>query len=291
MHRHQVHVSVVEGVQGADVAPVAAVPFGGAGHLVVVEVIDGSDALAHQSGNDVAAHVVIGVVVVGVSPNGVDQDFGGENVVAHRDERLLGIIGRARRIGRFLHELPDLTGLVGVDTAESARLRPRHPDPGDGHPSATVDVELHHLLRIHPVHMVGPEHHDVVGVLVVDEVQRLVDGIGRTGVPARPEALLGRHRSDVLPRQATQPPVLGDVPVQGVRLVLGQHADPQIAGVHQVGQHEIDESVGATEGDRGLGPVRGQRVKAFALAPGQDDSQHVWQLPHAANLTATAGRG
>ncbi|SKU17616.1 Uncharacterised protein [Mycobacteroides abscessus subsp. abscessus] len=62
--------------------------------------------------------------------------------------------------------------------------------------------------------MVGTEHHDVLGILVEDQIERLMDGIGATGVPARAESLLSGHRGDVLPRQTRQTPVLRDVPVQ-----------------------------------------------------------------------------
>jgi hypothetical protein len=36
-----------------------------------------------------------------------------------------------------------------------------------------------HLLEVHAVHVVGADHHHDVGLLVVDEVQRLQDGVGR----------------------------------------------------------------------------------------------------------------
>ena len=58
-----------------------------------------------------------------------------------------------------------------------------------------------------------------------------------------------------------------------VRLVLGEHADPQVAGVDQVGQHEVDQPVVAAERDGGLGPVGGQRHQPLALAAGQDDAR------------------
>ena len=126
----------------------------------------------------------------------------------------LGTVGRAGRIGRLLDETRDATGLIGSDTTECTRLGPRHPDAGNRCPGATFDVELQHLFGIHPIHVVGAEHHDVVGVLVIDQVERLIDRVGGTGVPARTEPLLCRNRSDVLPRQTTQSPVLRDVPVQ-----------------------------------------------------------------------------
>ena len=40
---------------------------------------------------------------------------------------------------------------------------------------------LDHLLRVHPVDVVGAEHDDVLGPLVVDQVQALVD---RSAEPA-----------------------------------------------------------------------------------------------------------
>ena len=233
---------------------------------------------------------MVGVVVVGVGADRVDEHLGGEDVVAHRHERLLGVVGGARRIGRLLDELADAAGLVGVDAAERGGLGARHPDARHRRARAALDVELHHLLGVHPVHVVGAEHDDVVGVLVVDQVQRLVDRVGRAGVPARAEPLLRGHRGDVFAGQAGQPPVLRDVAVQRMRFVLGQNADPQVSGVDQIGQHEVDQPVGAAEGNCRLCSVRRQRIQPLALPAGQDDAQDVWQLPHDSNLSAGSHR-
>ena len=75
-----------------------------------------------------------------------------------------------------------------------------------------------------------------------------------------------------------------------MRLVLRENADPQIAGVDEIGQHEVDQPIGAAEGNRGLGPVGGQRIQPLALTAGQDNAQHVWRFPHGSNLTAAANR-
>ena len=82
------------------------------------------------------------------------------------------------------------------------RLGAGHPDAGHGGAGAAFDVELHHLLGVHAVHVVGAENHDVVGIFVVDQVHRLVDRVGGAGVPARAEALLRGNRGDVLTGQA-----------------------------------------------------------------------------------------
>src|SRR6201993_2252713 len=75
-----------------------------------------------------------------------------------------------------------------------------------------------------------------------------------------------------------------------MRLVLSENADHQVAGIDEVGEYEIDQAIGTTEGNCGLGPVRGQRIQPLALTAGQDDAQHVWCFPHGYKLSATANR-
>ena len=282
---------VVERVQRSDVTPVAVVALRRPGHLVVVEVVHRRHTVGHQPRDDVAAHVVVGVVVLGVGADRVDQDLGGEDVVAHRHERLLRVVGRAGRIGRLLDEPADASRIVGVDAPERAGFGARHTDTRHGRPGAALDVLLHHLLRIHPVHVVGAEDHDVVGVLVVDEVHRLVDRIGGAGVPPRTETLLRRHRGDVLTGKPRKPPVLRDVAIQRMRLVLGENTDPQVPSIHEIREHEVDQPVGASEWNRGLGPVSCQRVQPFTFSAGEDDAQHVWRFPHETNLSAGGDGG
>ena len=134
---------------------------------------------------------------------------------------------------------------------------------------------LHHLLRVHAVHVIGTEHDDVLGVFVVHKVEGLQDGIGGAGEPPLAEALLSRDRGDILPGQAGELPRLRDVAVQRVALVLGEHADLVVSGVHQVGQYKVDEAVVAAEGNRWLGAVSGKRVQALALTASQHNGQDI----------------
>ena len=109
-----------------------------------------------------------------------------------------------------------------------------------------------------------------------------VGGAGRreariraAGVPRRAEPLLGGHRSDVLPQHRGQPPRCGDVPIQRVRLVLGKHTDPDISGVDQIGEYEVDQPIVATERYGRFCPVRRQRPQPLSLTAGENDAQHV----------------
>jgi hypothetical protein len=133
-----------------------------------------------------------------------------------------------------------------------------------------------HLPWVHPVDVVRTENHHDVGLLVGDQVPGLVDRVGRAGEPALAQALLRRHRGHVVAEQRREPPGGGDVPIQAVALVLGQHRDLEATGVDQVGQREVDQAVDPAERDRGLRPVRGQRHEPLALTPRQHDAQHLW---------------
>jgi len=215
----------------------------------------------------------------------LDQRLCGEDVVAHRRVRLVGAAGQAGRIVRLLEEGTDLAVLVGIDDAEAACLVARHADPGHRHRGLGLDVLLDHLPGVHPVDVVGPEHDDVVGLVVVDQVETLEDRVGAAGEPVRAEALLRGHRGHVVAEDRRHPPRRGDVPVQRVGLVLGEHGDPEVAGIHQVGQHEVDEPVRTAERNGRLGAVSGQRPQPLSLTARENNPEDTRVAPHGLTLT------
>ncbi len=146
---------------------------------------------------------MIGVALLAVAEDRLDEHVGVEDVVAHRGEDLVGGVGEADRVGRLLAEGADLRRilLVDLDDTELVGERDRLADSGDGQAAAGLDVRLDHLLEVHAVHVVGADHDDDVGLVVVDQVQRLVDGVGAAEVPVLADALLGRHRSDIVAEQ------------------------------------------------------------------------------------------
>jgi hypothetical protein len=61
--------------------------------------------------------------------------------------------------------------------------------------------------------------------------------------------------------------------------VLRQDRDVEDAGVHAIGEREVDEAVAASERDRRLGAPPGELGQPLALAAGQDERERV---PHTA---------
>ena len=76
--------------------------------------------------------------------------------------------------------------------------------------------------------------------------------------------------------------------VERVALVLGEDADPQVAGVDQIGQHEVDQAVGTAERNCGLGAVGGERHQPLPLPARKDDAEHV-TVGHVTTLVGALG--
>jgi hypothetical protein len=67
--------------------------------------------------------------------------------------------------------------------AETRRLHPRHFEAADCHVGLGVDVLLEHQLVIHLVDVVARQHDHVFGLIALDDVEVLVDGVGSAGIP------------------------------------------------------------------------------------------------------------
>ena len=226
---------------------------------------------------------------VTASPQGV----GGEDVVAHARQHLVRRVGQADRVGGLLQERADAlrVGGVDVDHAELVGQPDRLADRGHRAAGARLDVVGHHLGEVHPVDVVGAHHDDDVGLLVGEQVERLVDRVGAAEVPPLAHALLGRHRGDVVAEQVGHPPRRRHVPVEAVRLVLRQHDDLEVAGVDDVGEREVDEAVDATERHGRLGTVGGERHQPLALTAGKDDGEDLLAGGCGTHAPKLVGRG
>jgi len=207
-------VRVVVSINGAHVPPVVGILLSVARNLVVTKVVHLRVSGVDESRNNVATHVVPRVGAVGVVVEGLDQGLAAEDVVTHRGERLVRSVRQTRRISRFFEELGDLMVLVSINNSEGRSVFARHSDTGDGASQPGVDVILQHGVDIHPINVVGAKDHNVVGTLVIDEVEGLVDGVSTSLVPPRPKTLLGRDRGHIGAQHGRHPPGDGDVTVK-----------------------------------------------------------------------------
>jgi len=228
--------------------------------------------LAGQRGDDVRAEIGVRGVL---RRHHVDERLRVEHVVAHRRQAARVVAGHRRRILRLLVEGEDAAGAIDLDDPEVDRLVPGHGDRRhrDTGPGGLVVVD--HLARVHAVDVVGTEHAHQVWVLVVDQVEVLVDGVGRPLEPERTPPHLRRDGGHVVVEQRREAPRLADVAVQAVALVLREDDDLQVAGVGEVGQRKVDQAVAATERHRRLGPVVRQRQQPLALPAGEHDHEDV----------------
>ena len=155
--------------------------------------------------------------------------------------------------------------------AEAGRLHARHFEAADGDVGAGIDVLLQHQLVVHLVDMVAGEHDEVLGVIVLQDVEVLIDRVGRAEVPAvLRDALAGREDvEDLVALGAEEVPAALQMPDQAVRLVLRRDADAADAGIEGIRQREIDDARLAAEIDRRLGAPVGQFHQAAAAAAGQ----------------------
>ena len=115
------------------------------------------------------------------------------------------------------------------------------------------DVLGQHDPVIHLVDVVTGQHEHEAGRLHAQDVEVLVQGIRRAGVPAFPQPLLGGEDVDEFLQGGIQevPPTL-QVLDQAVGLVLGGNPDPADAGIDAVAEREVDDAVLAPNGTAGL---------------------------------------
>ena len=285
--RDEILVRVEERLDRPDIPPVVAIAIGGPGNVVALHVVDARLAAADEVGDDVAAHVVVRRGQLAVGLDRFDERVRVEDVVAHRGEHLVRA-SRQSPVGfcGFSRNSLILARVAGVDVddAELVRERDRLADAGDRRAGTRFDVGGQHLTEVHAVHVIGADHDDDVGLLVVDEVEALQDRVGGAREPALAEALLRGHRGDVRVEQRRHAPRLRDVAVEAVRLVLGQHDDLAKPRVDEVRDREVDEPVLPAERDCGLRPVRRQGHQSLSLAAGEDDSEDLRRCWHGTTL-------
>src|SRR5207248_7694295 len=76
-------------------------------------------------------------------------------------------------------------GLVDMDYPKPGRFGSPYFEAADRHVGVGFDVLLEHKLVIHLVDVIAGEHDHVTRRVPFDDVDVLIDGVGRAGVPGR----------------------------------------------------------------------------------------------------------
>ena len=125
-----------------------------------------------------------------------------------------------------------------------------------------------HQGLVHPIDRVAREDQDIIGGILLDEVDVLVDRVRRPFVPIGATAPHVRRQDRQTTARAVEVPrrPVPDILVERERLILGQHADGVDAGIDTVRERKINDFVLPPKGDGGLRRLLGQLVEAAPLS-------------------------
>jgi len=180
-------------------------------------------------------------------------------------------------MGGLLLKLVDGVVFIHVHDAEAGGLLHgdlQHRDGGGGLLGLVVGQ---HLGIVHLIDMVAGQDQHIIRIVLVDEVDVLIDGVGRPLEPGAHVPLLhigGQHMQSAV--GAVQVPGLSvaQVGVELQRLILGQHAHRVDTGVDTVGQGKVDDAVLPAEGYRGFCHMAGEGVQPGPLPACQQHGNH-----------------
>jgi len=114
--------------------------------------------------------------------------------------------------------------------------------------------------------MVSGQNQNDIGLLLLQGVDVLENGIGRSLVPALVQLLLRRDQPDELPQLATEDiPSQFNMTIEGNRLVLSEDIDTANIRVDRIAQGEIDNPIDRTKWDGRLCPISGEGIEPFSL--------------------------
>ena len=144
MNANEVHICLVVGIQGTDIAPVIAVSIRRTGNIVVLEVVVATHSTLNEPRNDIPTHIVLRQGVLSIFSKRGNQILSGEDVVAHRGQNLGGIVLEADWVLWLLNEAIDVA-ILAFDYTEGRCYFDGLANSCDGCGKPGIDVVLDHL--------------------------------------------------------------------------------------------------------------------------------------------------
>ena len=227
------------------------------------------------------AKVVLGVGVLGIGDESLQQNFGVEDVNAHRGVHAVGVEGRAEGGGGgFFLEAQDLARGSDLDDAELLRLFRRTGQRGQRDLGILLLVVGEHTAVVHLVDVVAGEDDHVLWLFAADGIDVLVNGIGVPHVPVGAGALHGGQEFKELAQFLgyNPRPAFTDVAVEREGLVLGENVNLAQAGVDAVGKGDVDDAVVSAKGHGRFGAIAGKREEPFSLSARKQYSKCVFHI-------------
>ena len=128
---------------------------------------------------------------------------------------------------RFFIKPGDVARGIHSHDTEGACFCQRHLDAGHRAGRTQGHVVFNQVGVIHFVYMVARQHQNIFGIVLAQDIDILINRIGRAPVPrGLVNALLGRQQiNELIDLAAQKRPAMLQMAQQAVRLVLCQHAD------------------------------------------------------------------
>ena len=116
-------------------------------------------------------------------------------------------------------------------------------------------MKTHHFINVHAINMIGAEHCHDVRIEIIDEIDILIDGVCRPLVPSFSRPHLRRDDGNkVVLDPTSNAPGLSQMFDQRLGFILDENVNGQHAGIDEITQHEVDDPILSSEGDRRLAP-------------------------------------
>ena len=222
------------------------------------------------------AEIVRAAIVGGIVLKLAQQHARIEDVIAHGSEDAIRVAGNRGRIGFLFVEAHNTPVGPAFDDAEIRRQPFFGGDGRHGQGRVLLFVVFDHGGDVHAVNVIGAEDGHDVRVRLLDQIDVLEYGVGGSLVPGFVgRAHLRRHGNDELVLQkAAELPGFVEVLQQRLAAELGKHVKRIDSRIDEVAQHEVDDAILSSEGNRWFGALFGERVEPGAFASGQDDAEH-----------------